>query len=59
MTLPTPAELLHMKEHPIGFRDGKRVYLCTAGAAMRYGVVERTNAFSKHYGTTLYICQRA
>jgi hypothetical protein len=57
--MPTQAELVRLTEHPIGFRDGKRVYLCTAGAAMRYGIVENTHAFSEHYDTRLYICQRA
>ena len=56
--LPSLTEL-SQAEHPIGLRDGKRVYLCTARAATKYGVVERSSDFSDHYGSDVYICQRA
>ena len=56
--LPPLAELLHA-EHLVGFRDGKRVYLATAALAVKYGIVEKSTAFSEHYGTSVYICEQA
>lgn len=54
-----PLTELSQAEHPIGLRGGKRVYLCTARQSIKYAVVERSCDFSKHYGTSMYICQRA
>ena len=51
-----PLDELHAQEHPIGVRDGLKVYLCTAEAAVHYHKVELSNEFSKHYGTAVYVC---
>ena len=58
--LPPLSELsITTNGYPIGVRDGKRVYLCTARSAMRFGVVERSREFSEHYGAKLYVCEHA
>merc|ERR1712086_656827 len=56
--LPSLAEL-HVLEHPIGVRDGRQFYLCTATKAMKFGTVERSAPFSEHYGVHVYLCQRS
>ena len=57
--MPSLAEL-HVSEHQIGILDGKCVYLCTAHhAARKFGVVEKSSAFSDYYGEKMYICRRA
>lgn len=50
--------LSELTEHPVGVRDGKLVYLCTARKAVGYGLVERSRDFSEHYGVPVYVCQR-
>lgn len=57
--LPPLTKLQKAGEHLVGVRDGKRVYLCTARKAVTYGLVERSRAFSEHYGACVYICQEA
>lgn len=57
--IPLPSlTALHEAEHPIGLQNGRRVYLCTARTAMRYGHVERSAVFSEHYGVQVYLCRR-
>lgn len=56
--LPPLCELERL-EHQIGVRDGKRVYLCTAKAAVKFGLVEKSRDFSEYYGTKLYVCAHA
>lgn len=56
--LPSLTELSRA-EHPIGYQGGKRMYLCTARMAVKYGVVETSRVFSEHYGASVFICHHA
>jgi len=56
--LRTPLPPLEeLQVHPIGLRDGKQVFLCTAAEAIKYRAVEVSRDFSEHYGQSVYICQ--
>ena len=55
--MPLPA-LGELHEHPIGVRQGRRVFLCTADAALKYETssVELSKDFTEHYGESVFIC---
>jgi len=58
LRMPLPA-YSDLDEHPIGVRDGHRVYLCTAAAAARNYkacTVELSKDFSEYYGHSVFIC---
>lgn len=56
LRVPLPASVQELHEHPIGVRDGKRVYLCSAQAAINHHIVELSQDFTEHYGEKVYIC---
>jgi len=56
--LPLPKSYAELYEAPIGARDGKTVFLCTADAALKYEAheVELSKEFTEHYGESVFIC---
>jgi len=43
--------------HPIGYRDGRKVFLCHGSVVLEFAIVEHSIEFSEHYNDMVFICQ--